>query len=104
LIEVTRIRCAIKRAKAARDLPVDREDGTADVGAGRKSSAAEIIRRGDAALGRRFGLFLGGLLREPHAAVLLCPVRVDLAVPHRLERALHPNGADIDMSDHDGDE
>ena len=36
--------------------------------------------------------------------VLLGPVEVDGAVPHRFEGALHPDCADIDVSQHGGDE
>src|SRR5262245_29579720 len=40
----------------------------------------------------------------PQVVVLLCPIDVDRAIPHRLERAFHPDGADIDVGDHGGNE
>src|SRR5262249_56711640 len=40
----------------------------------------------------------------PQIVVLLCPVDVDRAVPHRLECAFHPDGADIDVGEHGGEE
>src|SRR5262249_9224798 len=40
----------------------------------------------------------------PQVVVLLCPVDVHRAIPHRLECAFHSNGADIDVAEHGGDE
>src|SRR5262249_10515559 len=40
----------------------------------------------------------------PQVVVLLCPVDVHRAIPYRLERAFHADGADIDVADHGGHE
>ncbi len=65
--------------------------------------AISLLRGGHAAL-RRFGLRLGAFLLKPNAVVLLGPVEVNCAVPHRFEGALHPDCADINVSQHGGDE
>src|SRR4029077_16139627 len=40
----------------------------------------------------------------PQVVMLLCPVDVHRAIPHRLERAFHADGADVDMAEHGGNE
>src|SRR5258705_2352821 len=62
-----------------------------------------LLRRGHAAL-RRFGLRFDALLLKPNTVVLLGPVDVDRAVPHRFKGAFHSDCADIDVSQHGGDE
>src|SRR5258708_780721 len=44
------------------------------------------------------------LLGEPEIVMLLCPVEIDLPGTHGLERALHPERADIDVSQDQRDE
>src|SRR5262245_57693055 len=46
----------------------------------------------------------GHLLLEPQAVVLTGPVLVHLAPAHGLEGALHTDGADVDVGQHDSDE
>src|SRR5262249_31762387 len=40
----------------------------------------------------------------PQAVVLLCPIAVNAAAPHRIEGTLHANGADIDVADDQSDQ
>src|SRR5262245_1961342 len=47
---------------------------------------------------------LGSLPLQPQAVVLLGPVHVHLSAAHGLEGALHADGADVDVGQHDGDE
>src|SRR6266446_5660919 len=54
--------------------------------------------------GRRPCAPLGNLFFEPEAVVLLGPVQVDTARTHRLERALHAQGSDVDVTDDERDE
>src|SRR3981189_3446138 len=44
------------------------------------------------------------LLFEPQVVVFLGPVEIDFAGPHGLERALHSERADIDVTEDQGDE
>ena len=49
-------------------------------------------------------VFVGKLLGEPEIVMLLRPVEIDLAGAHGLERTLHPERADIDVGQDQGDE
>ncbi len=47
---------------------------------------------------------LGELLLQPEVVVLLRPVEINLAGPHCLERSLHSDSTDIDVTEDHGDE
>src|SRR5262249_29289177 len=60
---------------------------------------------GRATFGRRLlDTPFGNLLVEPKAVVFARPIHVDSAISHGLERALHPDGPDVDMRQHNRDE
>src|SRR5437870_1692961 len=54
--------------------------------------------------GHRGCLALGLRFLDPERVMFPGPVQIHLARSHRLERAFHPDRADIDVSQHGGDE
>src|SRR3954454_9919763 len=67
-------------------------------------ASASLFGRHDARSVSRWRADLGLLLLNPERVMLPGPVEIDLAGAHRIERALHADCADIDVSQHGGDE
>ena len=57
----------------------------------------QLLRRYATDNSRAFALTLPQLFLKPQAMMLARPVQVHLAVAHGVERAFHPDGADIDV-------
>src|SRR6478609_11212377 len=69
----------------------------------RYMSAPSFGRHGPRGASRR-RMALGLLFLDPERVMLFCPVEIHLAGAHRIERALHPDRADVDVRQHGGDE
>src|SRR5258706_1317112 len=69
-----------------------------------QSDFVELFRRHRAGGARRRRMAFCLFFLDPERVMLPGPVEIDLAGPHRVECALHPDGADIDVSQHHGDQ
>src|SRR5882724_1830183 len=65
---------------------------------------AELFGRHGPRSASRRRTVLGLHFLDPERVMLFGPVEIHLTRSHRIERALHPDGADVDVSQHGGDE
>jgi hypothetical protein len=93
---------AAESVRCTPGLGRDHDDGQHD--GHRRSRQESCDRRGSAtcASGSAPQLAVRSAF-EPQSVMLLRPVAVDAAAPHRLEGALHADGADVDVADDEAD-
>src|SRR4051812_33899956 len=70
----------------------------------RSTYATELFGRHGLRRASRRHVALVQLFLQPERVMFLGQIDIDLTGPHRLECTLHADGADVDMSQHGGDE